>query len=90
MLLIVNTKRRNMSNRLPIGTKIKFISKYGDCYGKVGTIVRIVSGYPVVYLPESTWFSCFSTKTCPATVQCEWDDIKPINTNKQMLFDFME
>jgi len=83
------------SKKYPIGTKIRFISKgsYDDFFDKTGTIVNIVHGYPVIYLPKSKFSkqSCFSTRDKPATVQCGWEDIKLlVGKNQQLLFNFME
>jgi len=79
-----------MSKNYPVGTMIKFISDYKDCKGKMGKIIGIINGAPLIYLPESSCVSCFSIKERPATVQCSWRDIEPtLFKNQQMLFDFM-
>jgi len=77
------------SKTYPIGTLIKFLGNYEDCNGKVGRVVGIVQGAPLIYLPESQCVSCFSTKERPATVQCNWFSITPVVLkNQQLLFDF--
>jgi len=75
----------------PIGTQIRYVTCYEDCEGKIGKIVGVVRDAPLVYLPESTCVSRYSTIEKPATVQCCWWDIERVATkNKQLLFSFMD
>ena len=75
----------------PIGTKIKFISDYSDCNNKIGKIVDIIHGHPLIYIPESKEISQYATKERPATVQTGWWNIERIIIkNQQLLFAFME
>ena len=80
-----------MKNRkYPIGTLIKYTGHWGNCKDKVGRIVNIIYGVPLIYLPESQHVSIFSTKEIPATVQCGWDEIElAYKKGQQLLFSFM-
>ena len=80
-----------------IGTKIKWVGPYrrGGCMnndiGKTGVIVRIMDGFPIIYLPDSETVSCFSTTDIPATIQCCWFNIESIEpkVGEQLEFSFM-
>lgn len=77
--------------KYPIGTQIRFVGEYEDCNDKIGKIVDIIHGAPLIYLPKSDCVSCFSTKEMPATVQCNWYNIElSLFKNQQLLFSFME
>lgn len=78
--------------KYPIGTKIKFIGvSYLNDGGKVGSIVGYCGGFPLIFLPESTHISDFSTQLIPATWQTGWEDIEVLSQkNQQLLFAFME
>ena len=83
-----------MYKKYPVGTKIRYINgenSWHDFYEKKGTIVNIIRGYPLIYLPDSVEHSCFSTIDTPATIQCRWYEIEPlIIKNQQLLFSFMQ
>jgi len=78
-------------NEYPIGTQIKFTGNYRDCNNKIGRIVDIIHGHPLVYIPKSKEISTYATKERPATVQTGWWNIERIIIkNQQLLFAFME
>lgn len=81
--------------KYPIGTKIKYTSMPSIYYegevftGLTGTIVGIVRGYPLIYLPKALSVSEYSTKERPATIQTSWNRIEKLaQKNEQLLFDF--
>ena len=83
-----------MDKTYPIGTKIRYIGKSNGNWwrdGWTGIIVGMVNEYPLIYLPESTFVSSYSTTKCRVTVQTNWDAIEHvIQPNQQLLFAFME
>lgn len=81
-----------MNNKGMIGNRVRF--RYACCskgQGKEGKIVCLKHGFPVIFIPECTCVSGFSTLTCPASVQCNWECIEILaQKNQQLLFAFME
>ena len=81
-----------MSERGKIGDDIRFI--FACCEKgarKKGKIVALEGGWPVIFVPECTCVSTFSSPKCPASVQCGWGNIEVIlRKNQQLLFSFME
>ena len=82
--------------KYPIGTKIRYIglcaySSREDFTGMTGTIVGIVTGFPLVYLPKAVHISEHSTIERPATIQTGWNRIERLTQKgEQLLFSFME
>lgn len=81
-----------MIKKYPIGTKIRYIGE-GNIRGWwergwTGTIVGIVGGSPLIFLPQSTFESEYSTAICKATVQTSWSNIE-LARPQQLMFDFM-
>lgn len=91
---------RQCREKYPIGTKIRFtgskiicVSSDSPSYkdiGKIGKIVGYCSdNYPIIFLPESTHISDYSTQSMPATWQTGWHCIEILpQKNQQLLFDF--
>ena len=78
-----------MDKKYPVGTPIRYIGGNNDC-GKVGKIVGHNKwNDPLIFLPESSHISCFSTLKTPASWQTSWGNIEIlVQKNQQLLFDF--
>lgn len=81
-----------MVKKYSVGTKIKtkhLCCKLGS--GKEGKIVKIVRGFPVLFVPECDCVSQYSTSQCPASVQTSWYNLeKLVQKGEQLLFSFMD
>ncbi len=80
--------------KYPIGTKIRYRGgNNGSCWkhGWEGVIVGMERGFPLIYLPQSTFESQYSTVECRVTVQTNWNHLEILpQKNQQLLFSFME
>jgi len=84
--------------KYPIGTMVKYLGEVdpNDAaqkdIGKAGKIVGWHNGnYPVIFLPNSTHISRYSTMKVAASWGCSWYALEILlQKNQQLLFAFMD
>lgn len=83
---------KDLREKYPVGTRIKYKGNAGDDGNKRGKIVGFdTSGDPIIYLPTSIHVSWHSkTLGRPITWGTAWGSIEILSQkNEQLLFDFM-